>query len=69
MNFVKKLVLLFVFPIFATGSFCYGQANEKKLSASEKAYILSRFCTEVKYNFTYFDKLKFDWDSLCAALC
>lgn len=44
-----------------------GQTMETKLNASEKAYILSRFCTEVKYNFAFYPKLDFNWDSLCIA--
>ncbi|MDE7443607.1 MAG: S41 family peptidase [Muribaculaceae bacterium] len=65
---MKRLVLLFEIFLFAANSFCYGQTNETKLSASEKAYILSRFCTEIKYNFAFFDKLQCNWDSLCASL-
>lgn len=37
------------------------------MGAAEKAYVLSRFCTEVKYNFAYYNKLAFDFDSLCMA--
>lgn len=37
------------------------------MDASRKAYVLSRFCTEVKYNFAFYDKLGFNFDSLCRA--
>ncbi len=30
-----------------------------------KMFGLSRFCTEIKYNYVYYDQLTFDWDSLC----
>ncbi len=30
-----------------------------------KVFGLSRFCAEVKYNFTFYEELTFDWDSLC----
>lgn len=51
----------------ANGSLCYGQTDGNALGAAEKAYVLSRFCTEVKYNFAYYNKLAFDFDSLCMA--
>ena len=45
-----------------------GAENKRKpLTAEQKAFIVSRFCSEVKYNFVHYDKLKFDWDSLCMA--
>ena len=44
-----------------------GETEGRQLSSEEKAYILSRFCTEVKYNFAFYDKLQFDWDSICHA--
>ena len=37
------------------------------LTPTQKAAILSKFQTEVKYNFVHFDSLKCDWDSLCYA--
>lgn len=46
----------------------YGQENsEKSLSDIEKIAGLSKCWSEVKYNFVYFDKLSFDWDSLYQA--
>lgn len=59
-----SLLNLFLFTVF---TLCLGQTSEAKLTESEKAYILSRFCTEVKYNFAFFNKLTFDWDSICSA--
>lgn len=45
----------------------FSQTTESGLGPAEKAYILSRFCTEVKYNFAFYDKLTFNWDSICSA--
>ncbi|RHJ79129.1 S41 family peptidase [Parabacteroides sp. AM08-6] len=45
----------------------YGQSVENNLDAPKKAFILSRFCSEVKYNFVHYNKLKINWDSLCIA--
>lgn len=64
---MKKIIALLGIGLMALNSLALGQAVETKLSAPEKAYILSRFCTEVKYNFAFYDKLKFSWDSICAA--
>ena len=48
--------------------YIYGQQNqEKSLSDTEKIAGLSKCWAEVKYNFVYFDKLSFDWDSLYRA--
>lgn len=58
--FVLLIVCLFIGRISING-----QTTSDKLDASKKAYILSRFCTEVKYNFAFYHKLSFDWDSLC----
>lgn len=49
---MKKFALLGI-CILALNIFGFGQPVETKLNASEKAYILSRFCTEVKYNFAF----------------
>ncbi|MCI6701936.1 MAG: S41 family peptidase [Prevotella sp.] len=35
------------------------------LTDAQKAYVLSKFCTEVKYNFVFYNDLIFSWDSLC----
>lgn len=64
---MKRLFILLGVFLLTTKCLCYVQASETNLSPAEKAYILSRFCTEVKYNFAFLDKLKCNWDSLCAA--
>lgn len=51
----------------------YGYAQERRvsdgnaLSDTEKIVGLSRCWSEAKYNFVYFDRLTFDWDSLYQA--
>lgn len=45
----------------------YGNPTGAKLTSAEKAYILSRFCSEVKYNFAFKDRPGFNWDSVCIA--
>jgi Periplasmic protease len=42
-------------------------SSENTLSDAEKIVGLSRCWSEAKYNFVYFDKLNFDWDSLYQA--
>lgn len=64
---MKKILILLSVCLFVNRFFAYGQTGEAELNAPAKAYILSRFCTEVKYNFAFYDKLKFNWDSLCVA--
>lgn len=64
---MKKISALLGICLLAITQPCFGQKPEQKLTPSEKAYILSRFCTEVKYNFAFFDKLEFNWDSICKA--
>lgn len=63
---MKKMICFFV---CSTIIYCiYGQKNsEKTLSDIEKIVGLSKCWSEVKYNFVYFDKLSFDWDSLYQA--
>lgn len=64
---MKKILVLLIACLSVGRISVYGQAVENELDASKKAYVLSRFCTEVKYNFAFYDKLDFDWDSLCVA--
>lgn len=64
---MKKTLILLCVCLFVNRSFAHGQTGNAELDASAKAYVLSRFCTEVKYNFAFYDKLEFDWDSLCVA--
>lgn len=64
---MKKLFVLLGICLVAANYSVFCQAKESKLTTPEKAYILSRFCTEVKYNFAFYDKLAFNWDSICEA--
>jgi len=45
----------------------FAQSNKNDLSDAQKVYGLSKLCSEAKYNFVYYNKLPFDWDSLCMA--
>lgn len=65
---MKKLIRLLGICLLTLNNISYGQSSESRISASEKAYILSRFCTEVKYNFAFYDRLQFNWDSICYSL-
>lgn len=64
---MKKILVLLIACLSIGRISVYGQAVENELDASKKAYVLSRFCAEVKYNFAFYNKLDFDWDSLCVA--
>lgn len=64
---MKKIFILLCICLVAGNPLVYGQTENAKLDTSAKAYVLSRFCTEVKYNFAFYNQLKFDWDSLCTA--
>lgn len=55
----KFFVLLFLLPALTA----FGQ----ELSRAEKAFIVGRLQTEVKYNYAQYATLPFDWDSLCRA--
>ena len=61
---------IFLICIILTYS-CYRQPKtllpENKLSDTEKIVGLSKCWSEAKYNFVYFDRLTFDWDSLYQA--
>ncbi|SUB78219.1 S41 family peptidase [Porphyromonas macacae] len=62
---MKRIYLLLLcFPVLC-GMNLHAQQNPKNLTDGEKAYILSKFCTEVKYNYVFYNDLTFDWDSLC----
>jgi len=61
-----------IFLICSVLAYCgYGQAQPvaqgTMLSDAEKIFGLSKCWSEVKYNFVYFDRLTFDWDSLYQA--
>ena len=45
----------------------YAQTESDNLSDIDKAYILGRLSSEVKYNYVFYYDLAFDWDSLCQA--
>lgn len=74
---MKRFLILLEFCLLAASAICFGQVSSqgamlateqpKKngLSATEKAYILSRFCTEVKYNFAFYNQLDFNWEAAC----
>ena len=53
---MKKIFILLFVCLFINKSFAYGETGKAELNAPTKAYILSRFCTEVKYNFAFYDK-------------
>ncbi len=59
--------LLLVALLVTGGRSAAAQDAQKTLTATEKAYVLSKLCTEVKYNFAFYDRLPFDWDSLCVS--
>jgi C-terminal processing protease CtpA/Prc len=66
---MKKINFFLICSIF---SYCgYGQvqsvSQENTLSDTEKIVGLSKCWSEAKYNFVYFDRLTFDWDSLYQA--
>ena len=63
---MKKLIC---FLVCSTIACCiYAQENSRRsLSDVEKIVGLSKCWSGVKYNFVYFDKLAFDWDSLYQA--
>ena len=64
---MRKTVLLLacIFAQFAVKT--SAQSDSKNLTDAEKAYVLSKFCTEVKYNYVFYNDLAFNWDSLCVA--
>lgn len=63
---MKKFALFILFLAMIIPSI--NAANVvKPLTESQKAFIVAKFCAAVKYNFVHYDKLKFDWDSLCMA--
>lgn len=67
MDMRKTILLLLGIFTFSTAK-VYAQTSVSDLPDVEKAYILSRFNTEVKYNFVFYNDLHFDWDSLCLAI-
>lgn len=66
---MKKIIKTIIVFLFACSIFSVAeigaQTNSKGLTDAEKAYILSKWCTEVKYNFVFYNDLAYNWDSLC----
>ena len=60
---MKKIICLLICGTII--SHVHSQRNT--LSDVEKIFGLSKIWSEVKYNFVYFDRLTFDWDSLFKA--
>ncbi len=61
---MKKIIsLLFLMQVYAS---LHAQTKSIALSENEKILGLSKFWSEVKYNFVYYDRLQFNWDSLYA---
>lgn len=63
---MKKVILILCIVIsFNYHIYGQGQKIEKQtITNAEKAFCLSKFWSDVKYNFVYYDELKFDFDSL-----
>jgi C-terminal processing protease CtpA/Prc len=66
---MKKLVFFLMCSVFVCCSFGQVQSVSQgnTLSDAEKIVGLSKCWSEAKYNFVYFDRLTFDWDSLYQA--
>ena len=61
---MKKLCLIaFVFLLTGLNSLKAQIDTVANLSDADKMYGLSKFWSEAKYNFAYFDHAKIDWDS------
>lgn len=59
---MKKLLILLIFFQFFQVS-AQSIISKSNLTDQEKIYGLSKFWSEVAYNFAYFDKTKINWDS------
>lgn len=64
---MKRILLLFFCVSMLTVINLKAQDTSKDLTDGQKAYILSKFCSEVKYNYVFYNDLEFNWDSLCLA--
>lgn len=60
----KTILLLFATPFLIVGKI-QAQTENDNLTDGQKAYVLGKLCTEVKYNYVFYNDLAFDWDSLC----
>ncbi|WP_337940618.1 S41 family peptidase [Parabacteroides sp.] len=64
---MKKVIVSLLLTIIFCTLPAFSQKEKNELDASQKAFIVSRFCTEVKYNFVHYNNLPYNWDSLCMA--
>ena len=63
-----KRIFLLLFSVSISNTVnLKAQDASKDFTDGQKAYVLSKFCTEVKYNYVFYNNLTFDWDSLCLA--
>ena len=66
---MKKIIFFLMCSVFVHCG--YGQdqpvSQGSTLSDAEKIFGLSKCWSKVKYNFVYFDRLTFNWDSLYQA--
>lgn len=61
-----RTFLLFLLLCVSVGKIS-AQQDSNALSDAEKIYGLSKFWSEAKYNFVFYDRIGFDWDSLYRA--
>lgn len=64
---MKRIPLLFFCVSILNVIALKAQDTSNNLTDGQKAYVLSKFCSEVKYNYVFYNDLTFDWDSLCLA--
>ena len=64
---MKRILLLFFCVSILNVVALKAQDTSNNLTDGQKAYVLSKFCSEVKYNYVFYNDLKFNWDSLCLA--
>ena len=64
---MKRIFLLLFSVSISSAVNLKAQDASKDFTDGQKAYVLSKFCTEVKYNYVFYNNLTFDWDSLCLA--
>ena len=64
---MKRIFLLLFSVSISSAVDLKAQDASKDFTDGQKAYVLSKFCTEVKYNYVFYNNLTFDWDSLCLA--
>lgn len=64
---MKNRFLLFLAAAILFMGETYAQSESDNLTDAQKAFVLGRLCSEVKYNYVFYNDLTFDWDSLCQA--